>query len=78
MEGCKIEYITFNYSGGTDYSSWNQDPDRFDNLVKGIAKCEPLLKSLKNLDFSNCDLTKEKAQESMNRYKLKEIQLLGV
>ena len=78
MEGCKIEYIQFAHSGGSSYSNWGQNPARFENLIAAIAKWEPLVKTLKTLDILYCDITKAKAQEVLNKYKLNGIQITGV
>ena len=75
MEGCKIEHIGFTYSGGSSYSNWGQNPARFENLIAAIAKWEPLVKTLKTLYIGNCDITKAKAQEVLNKYKLNGIQI---
>ena len=75
MEECKIEQIQFVYSGGSSYSNWGQNPMRFENLIAAISKCEPLTKSLKTLYFGYCDVTKAKAQEMLNKYKLTGIQV---
>ena len=78
MEGCKIEFISFYSSGGSSYSNWSQNPARFENLITAIAKWEPLVKTLKTLYIGNCDITKEKAQEVLNKCKLNEIVIDGV
>ena len=78
MEGCKIEYIAFSSSGGSSYSNWGQNPARFENLIAAIAKWEPLVKTLKTLYIQYCDITKAKAQEVLNKYKLNGIQITGV
>ena len=78
MEGCKIENIGFYSSGGSSYSNWGQNPARFENLIAAIAKWEPLVKTLKTLYIPNCDITKAKAQEVLNKYKLNGIQITGV
>ena len=78
MEGCKIEYIQFYSSGDSSYSNWGQNPARFENLIAAIAKWEPLLKTLKKLSIGYCDITKAKAQEVLNKYKLNGIQIAGV
>ena len=78
MEGCKIEYIGFSCSGGSSYINWGQNPARFENLIAAIAKWEPLVKTLKTLYIWGCDITKAKAQEVLNKYKLNGIQITGV
>ena len=78
MEGCKIEYIDFYFSGGSSYSNWGQNPARFENLIAAIAKWEPLVKTLKTLFIHSCDITKSKAQEVLNQYKLNGIRITGV
>ena len=78
MEGCKIEYIRFDCSGDSSYSNWGQNPARFENLIAAIAKWEPLVKTLKNLYIGGCDITKAKAQEVLNKFKLNGIQITGV
>ena len=78
MEGCKIQYIGFTYSGGSSYSNWSQNPARFENLIAAIAKWEPLVKTLKTLYIPGCDITNAKAQEVLNKYKLNGIQITGV
>ena len=75
MEGCKIENISFNSSGGSSYSNWGQNPARFENLIAAIAKWEPLVKTLKTLHIPYCDITKAKAHEVLNKYKLNGIQI---
>ena len=75
MEGCKIENIQFYCSGGSSYCNWGQNPARFENLIAAIAKWEPLVKTLKELNIHSCDITKAKAQEVLNKYKLNGIQI---
>ena len=78
IEGCKIEKINFDFSGGSSYSNWGQNPARFENLIAAIAKLEPLVKTLKTLRIRYWDITKAKAQEVLNKYKLNGIQITGV
>ena len=78
MEGSKIEYFWFSYSGGSNYSNWNAHPMRFENLVASIAKSQGLKDSLKTLYIGDCEITKEKAQEILNKYNLKPVELTGV
>ena len=78
MEGCKIEFISLMCSGGSSYSNWGQNPARFENLIAAIAKWEPLVKTLKTLYIGDCDITKAKAQEVLNKYKLNGIEITGV
>ena len=75
MKGCKIEQFYLNYSGNSNYSNWSQNPNRLENLIAAIAKCEPLTKSLKRLYIQYCDIAKEKAQEILNKYKLNGVTL---
>ena len=78
MENCKIEYICLYCSGGAAYSNWAANPIRFENLISSISKCAPLVKSLKTLEIGGCDITKDNAQEILNKYKLNGITLTGV
>ena len=78
MEGSKIEYISFNSSGGLINSNWKARPMRFENLVASIAKSQGLKDSLKELNIKGCEITKEKAQEVLNKYNLKSVALTGV
>ena len=75
MEGSKIERLGFYASGGSSYSNWKAKPMRFENLVASIAKSQGLKDSLKSLSIGNCEITKEKAQEVLNKYDLKSVAL---
>ena len=76
MEGSKIDYLSFNSSGGSSYSNWKATPMRFDNLVASIAKSQGLKNSLKKLYIGYCEITKEKAQQVLNKYNLKLVELI--
>ena len=78
MEGSKIELLGFNYSGESSYSNWKSHPMRFENLVASIVKSQGLKNSLKELWIGGCGITKEKAQEVLNKYNLKSVTLKGV
>ena len=78
MEGSKVEYLEFWNSGGSDYSNWKAHPMRFENLAASISKSQGLKNSLKTLDIKDCGITKEKAQEVLNKYNLKSVKLTGV
>ena len=78
MEGSKLELLWFKYSGGSGYSNWKSHPMRFENLVASIAKSQGLKNSLKTLWIGNCEITKEKAQEVLNKYNLNSVALTGV
>ena len=75
MEGSKIDHLGFGGSGGSDYSNWKSHPMRFENLVASIAKSQGLRDSLKTLWIGNWGITKEKAQEVLNKYDLKSVEL---
>ena len=75
MEGSKLELLSFSYSGGSSFSNWKAHPMRFENLVASIAKSQGLKNSLKTLYIYGCDITKEKAQEVLNKYNLKSVEL---
>ena len=78
MEGSKIELLSFDTSGGSDYSNWNAHPMRFENLIASIAKSQGLKNSLKTLDIEDCEIIREKAQKVLNKYNLKSVALTGV
>ena len=78
MEGSKVEHLSFNHSGGSNYSNWSAHPMRFENLVASIAKSQGLKHRLKELYIWDCGISKEKAQEVLNKYNLKSIALQGV
>ena len=78
MEGSKVEFLSFHSSGGCSYSNWEIHPMRFENLAASIAKSHGLKDSLKTLNIYECKITKEKAQEILNKYNLKSVKLLGV
>ena len=75
MEGSKVEHFSIRYCGGSSYSNWKAHPMRFENLVASIAKSQGLINSLKRLDIYGCEITKEKAQEVLNKYNLKSLKL---
>ena len=75
MEGSKIEHLGFGCCGGSDYSNWKEHPMRFENLVTSIAKSQGLKDSLKSLRIYGCEITKENAQEVLNKYNLKSVTL---
>ena len=78
MEESKVEYLSFQYSGGSAYSNWKSHPMRFENLVASIAKSQGLKHSLKTLYIRDWEITKDKAQEVLNKYNLKSVALKGV
>ena len=78
MERSKLEFLSFYFSGGSDFSNWKSHPMRFENLVASIAKSQGLINSLKTLDIGDCEITRKKAQEVLNKYNLKLVRLLGV
>ena len=78
MEGSKVELLSFYFSGGSSYSNWKAHPMRFENLVAGIAKSQGLINSLKTLDIGDCEITRKKAQEVLNKYNLNSVKLTGV
>ena len=78
MEGSKVELLGFGCSGGSSYSNWKSHPIRFENLVASIAQSQGLKDSLKTLNIWGCEITKEKAQEVLNKYNLKSVKLGGV
>ena len=78
MEGSKLEFLSFDFSGESSYSNWKAHPMRFENLVASIAKSQGLKNSLKTLNIGYCAITKEKAQEVLNKYNLKSVELKGV
>ena len=75
MEGSKIDHLGFGDSGGSSYSNWKSHPMRFENLVSSIAKSQGLRDSLKTLWIKGCEIIKEKAQEVLNKYNLKSVEL---
>ena len=75
MEGSKVEHLSFYGSGRSDYSDWKTHPMRFENLVASIAKSQGLKDSLKSLYIGDCGITEEKAQEILNKYNLKSVEL---
>ena len=75
MEGSKLEYLGFAYSGGRSYSNWKANPMRFENLVASIAKSQGFKNTLKTLNIYGWEITKEKAQEVLNKYHLKSVAL---
>ena len=78
MEGSKLEQFGFHCSGGSSYSNWKAHPMRFENLVASIAQSQGLKDSLKELWINKCGITKEKAQEVLNKYNLESVKLTGV
>ena len=75
MEGSKVEYLSFHYSGGSDYSNWKAHPMRFENLVASIAKSQGLKDSLKTLNIEDCEIAIKKVQEALKKYNLKSVAL---
>ena len=75
MKESKLERLSFQYSGGSDYSNWKANPMRFENLVASIDQSQGLKNSLKELNIRDCEITKEKAQEVLNKYNLKTVTL---
>ena len=71
MDGCKINSLYLNYSGGSSYGNWKAKSNCFENLIAGISKCAPLASSLKTIYISGCDITRDDAQNVLNKYSLK-------
>ena len=78
MEEWKIETINLTSTGSNNYSKWEQNPIRFENLILAFSKCEPILKSLRSLGISTCCITKAKAQKILNKYNLIGFKITGV
>ena len=76
MEGCKIEYLSFNSSGSSYYSDWNQNPKRFVNIVVAISRCIPLSVSLKIINITNCGITEEDAVKILRNLHLNSIKII--
>ena len=76
MEGCKIEYINFNFSGSSNFSDWNQNPKRFVNIVVAISRCVPLSASLKIINITNCGIKKEDAEKALHNLNLDSIKII--
>ena len=76
MEESKLECLGFYSSGGSNYSNWKAHPMRFENLVASIAKSQGIKDSLKTLSIGNWEITKEKAQEVLDKYNLKSVELI--
>jgi hypothetical protein len=58
--------------GYRTYSNWEENPLRFENIVKGI-KQSGLKNSLKQIDIYQCGISKDKAQEVLNSYGFKNV-----
>ena len=76
MGGCKIEFLSLLNSGSSEYSDWSQHPKRFENLIATINKCDPLKKSLKELNIKNWGITEEKAKEEFEKYNITGINII--
>ena len=78
MGNCKIEFLDLNNTGGSSYSNWEENPQRFENLISGITRCPSLVQSLKTLSIASCGLTREVAQKTLDKYELTDLKLEGV
>ena len=67
-----MQIISTYYSS---HSNWKTNPHRFENLVKGIAKCPPLRKSMRILELTDWGLSKEEAQAIIDKYELEDIEI---
>ncbi|CAI2386637.1 unnamed protein product [Moneuplotes crassus] len=73
----KIQYLGFDYSGDGDYSDWDQNPDEFCNLIKGLSYCEDFTANLSGIYLKNCGLSKIKIDEVFSRNGLTKVQILN-
>ena len=49
MHSSTIANLNLYRSGLSDYSNWNDYPERFENIIIGVFNCQDLLKSIKNI-----------------------------
>ena len=78
MERCKIQFLSLFLSGESNRSDWISHPHRFENLISAISRCLPLRKSLKVLGVARCGINREFAHKILSKFKLDDIELIGV
>ena len=75
MDGCKIKSLDLQCSGSSAYSNWEANPQRFENLIAGISKWDAFKSSLKTINISGWEMSREKALEVLKKYQLDGIKL---
>ena len=75
MDGCKIKSLDLQCSGSSTYSNWEANPQRFENLISGISKWDAFKSSLKTINISGWEMSREKALEVLKKYQLDGIKL---
>ena len=72
---CRIERIGFFLSGDSEYSNWDDYPDRFANIICAFSKCKLKL-SIKKIEVFGCgDMNEEKAGEVLEEYGMEHVQV---
>jgi hypothetical protein len=66
-----ISYLNLRCWGCSAYNKWESNPHRFENIIKGISK-SGLKDSLKKLNIYDCDIEKDKVEEVLDQYGLKD------
>mmetsp|Transcript_5028 Transcript_5028/g.4261 ORF Transcript_5028/g.4261 Transcript_5028/m.4261 type:complete len:104 (+) Transcript_5028:249-560(+) len=59
--------ISFDVCGYSGLNNWRDFPERFENLVKGLAAVEDVRKNLKRIWMINCGLEPEDIREILDR-----------
>ena len=76
MKGCKIKYLDLSGSGNEMNGNWKIKPQWFENLIKGIANCNPFNESLKIICIKDWEFSKDEAQSILNKYSLDDVDIL--
>ena len=67
--------IGFIGSGGSEYSNWDEYPDRFANIICAFSKCS-LKQSIQKIQVRNCgSMIKKKAEAVLKEYGMENVQV---
>ena len=75
-EEWKIEMIYLGSWGNPDHSDWIQNPKRFENFISAVSNCRALAKSLRKLNITDWGISKEYAEEVLNKHKLNKVTII--
>ena len=68
MEACKIQILELRFWGLQENSNWIDYPNRFTNILSGIANCPNFKNSLKNIWLHDCGMDYKTGQSLLNQY----------
>ena len=73
IKNSKISKLSLCNSGAFEYSDWNSNPLKFENIIKGISNSESLTKNIRLINLFRCGISVEKIKEVQTKYGIPKI-----